>query len=163
MIAIPTATKFFNWICTFLGNYSKLSDNYEWFDIIFFILFIVGGSSGLILGNSIVDIGLHDSYYIIAHFHFILSVGAIIIFIAALLFFVVDGIQFMVTINSTNAKHQFVITLFGVLLTFTMMHILGFNVMMRRIPDFNDYFNSWNFLSSFGFIYTLNATSLLHH
>merc|ERR1712138_295036 len=87
-------------------------------------MFTVGGSTGVILGNAAVDIALHDTYYVVAHFHF-------------------------------------VCTFIGILLTFSPMHFLGFNVMPRRIPDFPDSFHSWNFLSSIGSGITLLSFAML--
>ena len=95
---------------------------------------------------------MHDTYYVIAHFHFVLSLGAVIALFLGLLFFqetIVGYFGFRRSI-SRNARFHFLLSFFGINLTFTPMHFLGFNLQPRRIPDFPDNFNSWNFLSSIG-------------
>merc|ERR1711975_13373 len=96
-------------------------------------------------GNAAVDLGLHDTYYVVAHFHFVLSLGAVIAIFSGIIF---NG-EKIVGSKSLSLYHL-VLTFVGILLTFSPMHFLGFNVMPRRIPDFPDSFHSWNFLSSIG-------------
>ena len=100
----------------------------------------------------VVDVALHDTYYVIAHFHFVLSLGAVVALFLGALFFqetLVGGSSFQRSI-SRNARFHFCLSFFGINLTFTPMHFLGFNLQPRRIPDFPDNLNSWNFLSSIG-------------
>jgi len=101
-----------------------------------------------------VDIPLHDTYYVVAHFHFVLSLGAVIAIFSGLMYFANNFYFFqenyLPTSTSYISRYHFIMTFFGILLTFVPMHFLGFNVMPRRIPDFPDYFNSWNYLSSIG-------------
>ena len=160
MISLPTGTKIFNWLCTYLNNAPLLHirTSAALFTLIFLLMFTIGGSTGVILGNAVVDIALHDTYYVVAHFHFVLSLGAVIAIFSALTFFQ-DKISgpgthgthgTLPTSTSYISRYHFIMTFFGILLTFTPMHFLGFNVMPRRIPDFPDYFNSWNYLSSIG-------------
>ena len=127
-------------------------------------MFTIGGSTGIILGNAAVDIGLHDTYYVVAHFHFVLSLGAVIGLLSGIMFFqekIVGSNNFLPSSSSYNSIYHLVCTFFGILLTFTPMHFLGFNVMPRRIPDFPDYYNSWNYLSSIGSGITLISFGFL--
>jgi heme/copper-type cytochrome/quinol oxidase subunit 1 len=75
MISLPTGTKIFNWLCTYLNNAPLLHirTSAALFTLIFLLMFTIGGSTGVILGNAVVDIALHDTYYVVAHFHFVLS------------------------------------------------------------------------------------------
>jgi cytochrome c oxidase subunit 1 len=155
MISLPTGTKIFNWLSTYLGNppllYLRTSS--ALFSLLFLLMFTLGGATGVILGNAAVDLGLHDTYYVVAHFHFVLSLGAVIAIFAGTVFNVekIIGTKALIpTSTSTLSLYHLIIVLVGILLTFTPMHFLGFNVMPRRIPDFPDYFQSWNFLSSIG-------------
>merc|ERR1711862_967743 len=88
MISLPTGTKIFNWLSTYLGNppllYLRTSSSL--FSLLFLFMFTVGGATGVILGNAGVDLGLHDTYYVVAHFHFVLSLGAIIGIFSGIIF-----------------------------------------------------------------------------
>ena len=156
MISLPTGSKIFNWLCTYLGTNASLLQirtSAVFFVPIFLLMFTIGGSTGVILGNTCVDIALHDTYYVVAHFHFVLSLGAVIAIFSGIMYFQekISGTNnYLPTSTSLSERYHFIMTFFGILLTFTPMHFLGFNVMPRRIPDFPDYFNSWNYLSSIG-------------
>jgi heme/copper-type cytochrome/quinol oxidase subunit 1 len=116
-------------------------------------MFTIGGSTGIILGNAAVDLGLHDTYYVVAHFHFVLSLGAVIAIFSGIIFNgekIVGSKNLLPSSSCTLSLYLLVSTFIGILLTFSSMHFLGFNVMPRRIPDFPDSFHSWNFLSSIG-------------
>ena len=80
LISLPTGTKIFNWLSTYLGNPAllQLKTSSAFFGLLFLLMFTIGGSTGVILGNAGVDLGLHDTYYVVAHFHFVLSLGAVI-------------------------------------------------------------------------------------
>ena len=95
------------------------------------------------------DIALHDTYYVVAHFHFVLSLGAVIAIFSGIMYFQ-EKISGKPETVIRSLRYHFIMTFFGILLTFTPMHFLGFNVMPRRISDFPNYFNSWNYLSSIG-------------
>merc|ERR1711915_281229 len=88
LISLPTGTKIFNWLSTYLGNPSllQLKTNSSMFALLFLLMFTIGGSTGVILGNAAVDLALHDTYYVVAHFHFVLSLGAVIAIFSAIIF-----------------------------------------------------------------------------
>merc|ERR1712007_374461 len=103
--------------------------------------------TGVILGNAAVDLGFHDSYYVVAHFHFVLSLGAVIAIFASLIYNgekILGSKSLLPSPTSTLSNLHLVLTFVGILLTFSPMHFLGFNLMPRRILDFPDYFHSWN-------------------
>merc|ERR1712004_546712 len=146
LISLPTGTKIFNWLSTYLGNppLLLLRTNSSFFGLLFLLMFTIGGSTGIILGNAAVDLGLHDSYYV-------LSLGAVITIFSGIIFNgekIVGSKKLLPSLSSTLSLYHLVSTFIGILLTFSPMHFLGFNVMPRRIPDFPDSFHSWNFLSS---------------
>merc|ERR1712048_1334322 len=81
MISLPTGSKIFNWLCTYLGTYIYLLQYQQcsiYYVVIFLCMFTIGGSTGVILANSSVDIVLHDTYYVVTHFHYVLSLGSVI-------------------------------------------------------------------------------------
>merc|ERR1712228_1163452 len=88
LISLPTGTKIFNWLCTYLGNppLLHLRTGSALFALLFLLMFTIGGSTGIILGNAGVDIALHDTYYVAAHFHFVLSLGAVIGIFSSIIF-----------------------------------------------------------------------------
>ena len=148
LISIPTGTKIFNWLSTYLGNppLLLLKTNSPFFGLLFLLMFTIGGSTGIILGNAAVDLGLHDTYYVVAHFHFVLSLGAVIAIFSGVIFNgekIVGSKNLLPSSSSRNSLYHFTSTFIGILLTFSPMHFLGFNVMPRRIPDFPDSFHSW--------------------
>merc|ERR1719184_263777 len=155
LISLPTGTKIFNWLSTYLGNPSflELRTSSSSFALLFLLMFTIGGSTGVILGNAAVDLALHDTYYVVAHFHFVLSLGAVIAIFSGVIFNgekIFGSKNLLPSSSSRNSIYHLVSTFIGILLTFSPMHFLGFNVMPRRIPDFPDSFHSWNFLSSIG-------------
>merc|ERR1712174_8481 len=166
LISLPTGTKIFNWLTTYLGNppllYLKISSVF--FSILFLLMFTIGGSTGVILGNAAVDLGLHDTYYVVAHFHFVLSLGAVIAIFSGITFSgekIVGTKSLLLSSSSILSLYHFYLTFVGILLTFSPMHFLGFNVMPRRIPSFPDSFHSWNLLSSIGSGITLLSFAIL--
>merc|ERR1712187_1001850 len=155
LISLPTGTKIFNWLSTYLGNLSSLhlKTSSALFSLLFLLMFTIGGSTGVILGNAAVDLALHVTYYVVAHFHFVLSLGAVIAIFSGIVFNgekILGSKSCLPSTSCTLSLYHFVLTFVGILLTFSPMHFLGFNVMPRRIPDFPDSFHSWNFLSSIG-------------
>jgi heme/copper-type cytochrome/quinol oxidase subunit 1 len=120
----------------------------------------------VILGNAGVDLSLHDTYYVVAHFHFVLSLGAVTVIFAGIVFSMERMIgtkTILLSPSSSLSLYHFLVTLLGVLLTFLPMHFLGFNVQPRRIPDFPDSYHSWNCLSSVGSGITLVSFALILH
>merc|ERR1712018_21847 len=117
MISLPTGTKLFNWLSTILGNSLIIITNSSaLFVISFLIMFTLGGSTGVVLGNAAVDVALHDTYYVVAHFHFVLSLGAIIAIIIGILFYqetLFGSYSFLPNTSSRNARFHFLLTLFG--------------------------------------------------
>merc|ERR1711959_285490 len=165
LISLPTGTKIFNWLSTYLGNppLLQLRVSSALFALLFLLMFTVGGSTGVILGNAAVDLALHDTYYVVAHFHFVLSLGAVIAIFSGIIFNgeKILGKNLLPSSPCTLSLYHFVLVFVGILLTFSPMHFLGFNVMPRRIPDFPDSFHSWNFLSSIGSGITILSFAML--
>merc|ERR1712224_1173978 len=166
LISLPTGTKIFNWLSTYLGNppLLHLRTASAFFALLFLLMFTIGGSTGVILGNAAVDLALHDTYYVVAHFHFVLSLGAVIAIFSGIIFVaekILGSKILLPSASSTLSLYHLLLTFVGICLTFSPMHLLGFNVMPRRIPDFPDSFHSWNFLSSIGSGITLLSFALI--
>merc|ERR1711972_1108603 len=115
LISLPTGTKIFNWLSTYLGNPSflELKTSSSLFALLFLLMFTIGGSTGVILGNAGVDLALHDTYYVVAHFHFVLSLGAVIAIFSGEKIF--GSKSLLPSPSSRNSIYHLVLTLVGIL------------------------------------------------
>ena len=157
LISLPTGSKMFNRLCTYLNTFhviSNVSINSTIIIIIymkmFLIMFTLGGSSGLILGNNVIDISLHDTYYVVSHFHIVLSLGTILAIFIGIWYYQEYLLMCIWSITNVLCLYHLKVVLIGILVTFIPMHFLSFNTLPRRISDFPDSINWWNLLSSLG-------------
>jgi cytochrome c oxidase subunit 1 len=160
IIAVPTGIKVFSWFATLWEGHLGMKTP-TLFSLGFLMLFTIGGLSGIILSNAGLDVAFHDTYYVVAHFHYVLSMGAVFAMFAGIYYWLgkITGQAY----DDSLGQLHFWLFFIGVNVTFFPMHFLGLSGMPRRIPDFPDAFAGWNLVASFGAVLSFVSAFVFLH
>jgi len=158
IIAVPTGIKVFSWVVTYRGSIFSVRSVQLWV-VGFLFLFTIGGLTGIVLANRTLDLLYHDTYYVVAHFHYVLRIGAVFTIIVGLttwwpLFTGCDNPRVI-------REAQFILLFVGVNLTFFPIHFLGMQGIPRRYREYIAQFSYWHSLASLGRVIRITATLLL--
>ena len=152
VIAVPTGIKIFSWLATLYGGEIRLAVPML-FALGFLFLFTIGGLTGVMLSNASIDVAFHDTYYVVGHFHYVLSMGALFGLVGGYYYW--GPAMFGLNYNRILGEIHFWLLFISVNIIFLPMHFLGLNGMPRRISTYPDAFIGWNMISSWGSIMSI--------